>query len=130
MSSKYFRSFGKFAHVKVTLCLAILTLSLSAAGNANADAKMAQKLNAFLETVVSAAPETKSAELAKQCHDGELSACYQLGYAAIEGQGLDKAVATGIALYHYSCEEGYANACNDLGYRYSAGLGVEQDLAV
>lgn len=69
------------------------------------------------------------AELTARCDANGYDACNSLGYAFIQGDGVPKDAAKGVALFQKVCVEQYPNGCDSLAEAYVNGWGVPADRA-
>ncbi len=70
----------------------------------------------------------KSAELfEKAASEGNIRACFNLGFAYANGEGVKKDVSKAAALYTQAAQKGYVKAMFNLGLLYLSGNGVPKN---
>jgi hypothetical protein len=122
-----------------TGCSALVRLELVALGGASAEGE-ATCPNGFVRTdgkCTKAGGDTAprlcrkgdAADCAARCEKGHLRSCDRLGHMHLDGEGAEKDLTQGVALFTRACDAGLAEACGSLAYAVGQGIGVAQDKA-
>lgn len=68
-----------------------------------------------------------SAELYQQAEQGYAEVQHNLGWAYVDGNGVDKNTVAGVKWFRKAAEQGHALAQYNLGLAYFFGAGVAED---